>query len=74
MVMPELQEAVPAGIITVSPSAARTMAAVTSAREGLAALIVAACPAFEAAKSSVARTVDFRRFVFNRVDGNQRNL
>src|SRR6266852_741007 len=46
MVSVEVQLAVPAGTITVSPSEAEAMADVTSAREGLTALMVAplVCP------------------------------
>src|ERR1700757_3995356 len=56
MVRAEVQADVPAGTITVSPSAADTTALLTSAREGLAALIILACAPLEAAKSSTART------------------
>jgi hypothetical protein len=56
MVRAEVQAAVPAGMITVSPSAADAIALLTSAREGLAALIILACATLEAAKSSAART------------------
>ena len=48
----DFHAAVPRGTITVSPSAAEFMAAVTSAREGLAALRVVACAVQEAAKSA----------------------
>jgi hypothetical protein len=56
MVRVELQAAVPAGTITVSPSAADAMARLTSVTEGLAALIILACATLEAAKSSMAKT------------------
>ena len=53
----EFHTAVPAGTITVSPSAAEFMAAVTySAREGLAAFLTAACVALEVAKNNPATT------------------
>jgi hypothetical protein len=52
----EFHTAVPAGSITVSPSAAEFMAAVTSAREGLAAFLIAACVALEVAKNNPATT------------------
>src|SRR6478735_2964129 len=54
IVTPEVQAAVPAGTITVSPSTAEAMAFVTSAEEGLAALIILACAALEATKSTAA--------------------
>src|ERR1700730_5457502 len=56
MVRAEVHTAVPAGTVTVSPSAANATALLISAREGLAALIILACTALEAAKSSAART------------------
>jgi hypothetical protein len=57
IVRAEVQAAVPAGTTTVSPSAADAIALLTSAREGLAALIILACiAALEAATSKAART------------------
>src|SRR5438094_8762175 len=56
MVRAEVQEAVPAGTMTVSPSAADAIAPLTSAREGLAALIILACIALEAPTNKTART------------------
>src|SRR5256886_17267099 len=56
MVRHEVQEAVPAGTITVSPCTAEAMAPLTSASEALAALIILACAALEATKSSAAKT------------------
>ena len=56
MIRAEVQAAVPAGTIMVSPSAADATAFLISAREGLAALIILACTALDAAKSSAART------------------
>src|SRR3981189_1381720 len=52
------QTAVPAGTITVSPSAAEAMAVLTSVTDGLRALIVVACAAPKAAKNSAARAKD----------------
>ena len=51
-----VQLAVPAGIITVSPSTAEPMAMLTSEKEGVRAIMLFACAAPEAAKSSAART------------------
>ncbi len=68
MVRHEVQEAVPAGTITVSPSAAEAMALLTSASEGLAALIILACAALEGAKSSAAKT-ELRIAWFARASG-----
>src|SRR4029077_86483 len=56
MVRVELQAAVPAGTITVSPSAADAMARLTSVTEGLAALIILACIALEAPTNKMAKT------------------
>src|SRR5215467_5908057 len=71
MLRAEVQAAVPAGTITVSPSAADAMALLTSAREGLATLIILACAALEAAKISAARTElrtpEFRRNINGKV-------
>jgi hypothetical protein len=53
-----LQLAVPAGTITVSPLWAELMAALTAAKEGLLALMVAACAARQAAKSSAAMAIE----------------
>src|SRR5436305_10312379 len=50
------QAAFPAGMITVSPSTAEPMALLTSEREGLRAVMVFACAAPQAAKSSAARS------------------
>src|SRR2546423_1552501 len=51
-----LQLAFPAGIITVSPSTAEPMALLTSEKEGVRAVMLFACAAPEAAKSSAARS------------------
>src|SRR5262249_2838690 len=50
-----VQVAVPAGTITVSPFAAEATALLTSAKEGLGALMVAACTAPETAKRGAAK-------------------
>src|SRR5437764_15035042 len=50
------QAAFPAGMITVSPSTADPMALLTSEREGLRAVMVFACGAQQAEKSSAARS------------------
>ena len=55
MVRHEVQEAVPAGTITVSPCTAEAMAPLTSASEALAALIILACAALPVAKFQVKR-------------------
>src|SRR6476660_604857 len=51
-----VQLAFPAGIITVSPSAAEPMAWLTSKKEGVRAVMLFACAAPEAAKRSAARS------------------
>src|SRR5437879_350790 len=51
-----VQVAVPAGMITVSPSTAEAMALLTSEKEGLRAVMLFACAAPEAAKSSAPRS------------------
>src|SRR5438477_6680904 len=51
-----VQAAVPAGMITVSPSTAEPMALLTSKNEGVRAVMLFACAAPEAAKSSTARS------------------
>jgi len=51
-----VQLAVPAGIITVSPSTAEPMALLRSENEGVRAVMLFACAAPEAAKSSAARS------------------
>src|SRR5438309_11393681 len=51
-----VQVAVPAGMITVSPSTAEPMALLTSKKEGVRAVMIFACAAPEAAKSSAARS------------------
>jgi hypothetical protein len=53
-----LQTAVPAGTITVSPSAAEATEVFTSVRERLVALIIAASASPKAAKNSAARAKD----------------
>src|SRR5204863_9324408 len=50
------QAAFPAGMITVSPSTAEPMALLTSKKEGVRAVMLFACAAPEAAKSSAARS------------------
>src|SRR5204862_199921 len=50
-----VQAAFPAGMITVSPSTAEPMALLISKNEGVRAVMLFACAAPEAAKSSAAR-------------------
>jgi hypothetical protein len=51
-----VQLAFPAGMITVSPSTAEPMALLTPEKEGVRAVMIFACAAPEAAKSSTARS------------------
>src|SRR6478672_4562878 len=51
-----VQLAFPPGIITMSPSTAEPMAWLTSKKEGVRAVMLFACAAPEAAKSSAARS------------------